>query len=456
MLNRRRFLKSIVAAAATPALTQSCRAAELLLGDLRPDPDKILDLPDGFSYRIVSRAGDNMSDGLRVPGAHDGMAAFEGQDGRVILIVNHEMKTYWFDSSAFGDGYSDLPESTKSLLYDRGSDRTPALGGTTTIIYNPATGQTDKQFMSLAGTEINCAGGPTPWGSWLSCEECFKRPGTRLDWTQLITRDQRHGYVFEVSSHADGLVAAEPIKAMGRFEHEACAVHATTGIVYMTEDRDHSLFYRYIPDAPGKLHEGGRLQALAIDAHASVMTHNWSSPPQTRLNTPMKTRWIDLDDVDPVENDLRLRGAALGAATFARGEGLCAAGDRFAFTCTIGGAARVGQVFTYTPSPFEGTPAEKEDPGLLTLIAESNEKSLLRHADNLTMAPWGDLVVCEDTSSHCGLVGIRPDASQYAIADNAYSNSELAGVCFSPDGNILFVNIQYPGMTLAITGPWTA
>ena len=165
---------------------------------------------------------------------------------------------------------------------------------------------------------------------------------------------------------------------------------------------------------------------------------------------------FDLDDVDPVENDLRLRGAALGAATFARGEGLCAAGDRFAFTCTIGGAARVGQVFTYTPSPFEGTPAEKEDPGLLTLIAESNEKSLLRHADNLTMAPWGDLVVCEDTSSHCGLVGIRPDASQYAIADNAYSNSELAGVCFSPDGNILFVNIQYPGMTLAITGPWTA
>ncbi len=456
MLNRRHFLQSIVAAAATPALTQSCRATDLLLGDLRPDPDKILDLPDHASYRIVSRVGDVMSDGLRVPGAHDGMAAFEGQDGRVILIINHEMNTHQFHGSAFGDAYSDLPELTKSLLYDRGSDKTPALGGTTTTIYNPATSETEKQFMSLAGTEINCAGGPTPWGSWLSCEECFEDPGIRLNWAHLITRDQRHGYVFEVSSRADGLAAAEPIKAMGRFEHEACAVHAATGIVYMTEDRFHSLFYRYIPDTPGKLHEGGRLQALAIDGHSSVMTHNWSSLPQTPLNAPLTTRWIDLDDVDPVKNDLRLRGAARGAATFARGEGLCTAGDRFAFTCTIGGRARIGQVFTYKPSPFEGTPEEKADPGLLTLIAEADENSLLRNADNLTMAPWGDLLVCEDTSNHCGLVGIRPDGSQYVIADNAYSDSELAGVCFSPDGNILFVNIQYPGMTLAITGPWTA
>ena len=168
----------------------------------------------------------------------------------------------------------------------------------------------------------------------------------------------------------------------------------------------------------------------------------------------MKTRWIDLDDVDPDGNTLRLRGAEKGAATFARGEGLCVAGDRFAFTCTIGGPARIGQVFTYKPSPFEGTATETEEPGELTLIAEADEQSLLRNCDNLTMAPWGDLIVCEDTANHCGLVGIRPDGTQYEIADNPYSGSELAGVCFSPDGQTLFVNIQYPGMTLAITGPW--
>jgi len=454
MLNRRRFIQSIAAAAATPALTQSCGAASLLRGELRADRNAILDLPEGFSYRVISRAGDSMSDGLRVPGAHDGMAAFEGQDGRLILITNHEMNTHWFEGSAFGTNFAELPDDTKALFYDRGNDKTPALGGTTTTIYDPATGATEKQFMSLAGTEINCAGGPTPWGSWLSCEECFEAPSTRTDYTHVITRDQHHGYVFEVPSAATSLTQARPIKAMGRFEHEACAVHEATGIVYMTEDRFHSLFYRYIPDVPGDLHAGGRLQALAIDAHSSVMTHNWSSVPQTPLNTPLRTHWIDLDDVEPVENDLRLRGAARGAATFARGEGLTAAGDRFAFTCTIGGPARLGQVFTYTPSPFEGTSEESDEPGLLTLIAEADDNSLLRNCDNLTMAPWGDLIVCEDTFNHCGLVGIKPDGSQYAIADNSHSDSELAGVCFSPDGTILFVNVQYPGITLAITGPW--
>ena len=139
---------------------------------------------------------------------------------------------------------------------------------------------------------------------------------------------------------------------------------------------------------------------------------------------------------------------------FARGEGLCAAGGRFAFTCTNGGPARLGQVFTYKPSRHEGTAAEREAPGELELIAESTRASLLHNADNLTMAPWGDLIVCEDTAKNCGLVGIRPDGSQYLLASNAYSNSELAGVCFSPDGQTLFVNIQYPGMTLAISGDW--
>ncbi|MGI9248646.1 MAG: alkaline phosphatase PhoX, partial [Woeseiaceae bacterium] len=402
MLNRRRFIQSIAAAAATPATMQSCAASELSPGKLRPDAGRILDLPDGFQYRIVSRAGAAMSDDLRVPGAHDGMAAFAGENGRVILITNHEMNTHWSDGSPFGDSYIELPEATRSLLYDRGSDKTPALGGTTTTLYNPTTGETEKQFLSLAGTEINCAGGPTPWGSWLSCEECFEMPGRRFEYGRVITRDQRHGYVFEVPSSVSGLVDARPIKAMGRFEHEACAVHEITGIVYMTEDRYHSLFYRYIPSTPGKLHEGGRLQALAIEGHSSVTTHNWSAVPQTSLNAPMHTRWIDLDDVDSAENDLRLRGAARGAATFARGEGLSAAGDRFAFTCTIGGPARLGQVFTYVPSPFEGTPAEKNAPGLLTLIAEADENSLLRNCDNLTMAPWGDLIVCEDTLNHCG------------------------------------------------------
>ena len=423
-----------------------------MFGSLRSDPQENLDLPSGFHYKIVSRAGAAMSDGLRVPFAHDGMAAFDGSDGRIILVCNHELGPSNFPQSAFAPSFEAVPDVVKNRVYDTGNGRIPGAGGTTTTIYNPQTGKTEKQHLSLAGTELNCAGGPTPWGSWLSCEECFKSPG----WTvgPHVKRKQRHGYVFEVPASSPGLVEPRPIKAMGRFKHEAAAVHEASGIVYMTEDKHHSLFYRYIPNTPGKLHEGGKLQALAIRDQPSLMTRNWSGKRKIRKNISLRTDWIDLDDVDPDENDLRLRGAELGAAMFARGEGLCVAGDRLIFTCTAGGPARLGQVFEYRASPHEGQSFEQDTPGQLTLIAEASRRSILRHADNLTMAPWGDLIVCEDTSDHCGLVGIRPDGSQYQLADNAYSNSELAGVCFSPDGRTLFVNIQYPGMTLAITGPF--
>lgn len=454
MINRRRFLQSIAAAAA-PSMLYGCRSSRSMNPDLQVDPNGVLDLPRGFSYSVVSRRGTQMDDGLFVPGAHDGMAAFPGDDGRIILICNHEMNPKWVESSAFLDGYSHLPDNVKSKLYDHGDGESPALGGTSTSIYNPATRETERQFLSLAGTESNCAGGPTPWGSWLSCEEIFEGPGTVESLLEMpVTREQKHGYVFEVPANATELVEAVPIKAMGRFEHEAAAVDSRTGIVYMTEDRHHSLFYRYIPKVPGKLHLGGRLQALTLAARPSVMTHNWPGTTGIPLHEPTATRWIDLDDVDSDDNDLRKRGAAAGAAMFARGEGLCFADDRLVFTCTIGGPDRLGQVFTYVPSVAEGTPDERDLPGQLSILAEAGPDSMLVNADNLVMAPWGDLIFCEDTAGPCGLIGIRPDRSQYEIANNPYSDSELAGVCFAPDGKTLFVNIQYPGMTIAISGPW--
>ncbi len=456
MLNRRQFLQSLMIAAASPALSLPVRAGDGGIGVLLTDRGELLDLPEGFSYKVVSRAGDPMSDGLVVPAAHDGMAAFAGPDGRVILVCNHENHPAAQKDSAFGNAFDSVPQSIMDKIYDLGGGRTPGAGGTTTTVYNPETGETERQHLSLAGTELNCAGGTTPWGSWLSCEECFESPGTRLQWAGWVTREQSHGYVFEVPASETGLVEPRPIKAMGKFEHEAAAVHEPTGIVYLTEDRHHGLFYRYLPDEPGRLHEGGRLQALAIEGRSAFSTHNWSREAAITPGQPLRTYWFDVDNVDSEENDLRLRGAAAGAATFARSEDLCVAEGDFVFTCTIGGRARFGQVFSYRPSPHEGQREERGEPGRLTLIAEATARSLLRHADNVTMAPWGDLLLCEDTGSHCGIVGIRADGSQYHLADNAYSNSELAGVCFSPDGQTMFVNIQYPGMTVAITGPWPA
>ncbi len=449
-LNRRRFIQSLAIAAASPAITLPNRAESSPLGALRPDPERIIDLPDGFSYRVVSRAADLMADGLRVPHAHDGMAAFAGEEGRIILVCNHELGPEDGLQNAFGTDRDAIPSFVREKLYDSGEGVTPGNGGTTTTIFNPTTGKTEKQHLSLIGTEYNCAGGATPWGSWLTCEESFRNPG----YQGAYRREKAHGYVFEVPANATGLVNPEPIKAMGHFEHEAAAVQATTGVVFMTEDQSDSLFYRYIPHQPGKLLAGGRLQALAIGDGPSVNTSNWHGETSVELGKEMPVRWLDLDNVDSERNDLRLRGAADGATTFMRGEGLCVAGDEFFFTATTGGPASLGQVFRYRASAHEATGRETDAPGSLTLIAESSADSLLRNADNITMAPSGDLMVCEDTASNCGIVGIGPDGVQYEIADNPYTGSELAGICFSPDGETLFVNIQYPGMTLAITGPW--
>jgi secreted PhoX family phosphatase len=456
MLNRRRFMQTIAVAAITPAATAATKksTARAGFGKLRPDPEGILDLPQHFSHRVISRYGEEMDDGLLVPARHDGMAAFKGDDGSVVVVCNHENPARAQRMGAFGKDVERLDKIDRSKIYDYGLGITPGTGGTTTIVYDPKERQRKRIHLSLAGTEINCAGGPTPWGSWVSCEEIFRDPGTNFEWNGVVNREQKHGYVFEVRALHDGLSDPVPLKDMGRFEHEAAAVNPATGIVYMTEDRHQSLLYRFIPHVPGELHEGGRLQALAIKDQPLFDTRNWGRTNRLEPGTWLETAWIDLEQPDVVENDLRFRGREKGATIFARGEGLCYADGEFFMAATIGGALRLGQVFNYRPSPAEGTPAEVDDPGRLQLLAESSNDSLLRHADNLTMSPWGDLIVCEDTAGHCGLVGLQMDGTQYPIADNAYTNSELAGVCFSPDGATLFVNIQERGMTVAITGPW--
>jgi secreted PhoX family phosphatase len=457
MLNRRRFLQTIAVAATIPSARAATikSSASVGFGNLRPDANRVLDLPQGFSYEVISRHGEEMDDGLLVPARQDGMAAFPGKDGTVLLVCNHENPARLQSFGPFGATAERLDKVDRSRVYDYGKGSTPGTGGTTTIVYDPKERQRKRIHLSLAGTEINCAGGPTPWGSWLSCEEIFRDPGANFEWNNVVNREQKHGYVFEVPAAHEGLSDPLPLKEMGRFEHEAAAVNPATGFVYMTEDRHRSLLYRFLPNVPGKLHEGGKLQALAIKGMPEFDTRNWIGRQQLEPGTWLDASWVDLEEPDVADNDLRFRGQEKGAAIFARGEGLCYADGGFFMTATIGGRLRLGQVFTYLPSVAEGTSREDENPGRLALLAESSHDSLLRHADNLTMSPWGDLVVCEDTAGHCGLIGIKPDGTQYPIADNAYTGAELAGVCFSPDGKTLFVNIQQRNMTLAITGPWS-
>jgi len=432
--NRRRFLQATGTAFAALA-ANGCTRGGLAsapgapgYGPLVADPNGLIDLPAGFSYRILSSLGDAMTDGGTVPDLADGMGCFDLGGGKWALVRNHELMPNHDGGGAIGAAYDTV---ARSLV--------PLPGGTTTLVLDAGTLAVEKQFRSLSGTIRNCGGGITPWGSWLTCEENVSKPDGRIN--------KEHGYVFEVPASATGPVDPVPLKAMGRMNHEAACVDPATGIVYETEDREDGLLYRFIPNAKGRLAEGGRLQALAIDGLPD--SRNWSGAsfaPQSW----QQVRWIDLDNPEAPDDDLRKRGAAAGATLFARGEGIWMGEGEFYFACTSGGAAKLGQIFRLRP--------QASGPDRLQLFFESTDIAQFNYGDNLTIAPNGHLVVCEDAYSDevtNHLRGITPDGVAYPLA-LLRAQTEWAGACFSPDGRTLFVNVYRPTKTVAITGPWIA
>jgi len=340
------------------------------------------------------------------------------------------------ENSPFGNKNELINKISSKSIYDPGNAEKPGLGGTTTIIFDEESQEVKEQYLSLAGTYRNCAGGPTPWNSWLTCEEDV----TKAD-GDIIEKD--HGFVFDVPADVKGLVEPKPILGMGRFNHEAVAVDADTGIIYQTEDRSDGLIYRFIPDIPfGDLHEGGKLQVLALQEQNSLDTRNWGNITIETAKTYAVT-WLDIEDELSPKDDLRYRGFEMGAALFARGEGMWYGENQIYFACTNGGPKKYGQIFRYD--------TKKET---LELFAESKDKSVLHMCDNLTITPWGDVLVCEDNGDENRIHLIDQEGNLSLFAINKSSGSEFAGAVFSPSGKTLFVNIQENGDTVAITGPW--
>jgi len=448
MLNRRQFNKSLVAIAMAGlsknlmASTGKLSPLTNLYGPLLSDPNGLLDLPKGFSYRVISELGTLMSDGRPVPDRADGMGVIPIGDNRIALIRNHEIGVS--EKTLLAPQVSD---DLKAASYDTLGGVVPLPGGTTTIIYNESTGEVEDQFTSLIGTIRNCSGGITPWGTWLSCEE------NTATANEYIAQD--HGYVFEVDAKVKGAAKAEPIKAMGRFNHEAACVDPRTGIVYLTEDRSDSLLYRYIPKVKGQLAKGGKLQALAIMANDKFDTRNWDFQ-SFDLNQQLATHWVDLEDVESPNDDLRKQGYEKGAALFARGEGIFWGDNELYFCCTNGGSKKLGQIMKYVPSVHEGSTDEHNAPGTLSLFIESPNEQTFNYGDNVAVAPNGHLIVCEDQygdikNNH--LKGVTTDGKVYDFA-KVRTQTEPAGACFSSDGSTMFVNLYKPTLTLAITGPW--
>ncbi|MEB3294040.1 MAG: alkaline phosphatase PhoX [Synechococcales bacterium] len=441
-----------------------------VVGDL--SQEAILALPSGFNYRVLSVTGQLMSDGTLVPAGHDGMAAFPGPRNTTILVRNHELSTtlpptYNYPVSG-GSRYSEV-----------------ALGGTTTLQIG-RNREVLKHFVSLAGTRVNCAGGPTPWGSWISSEETFSV-------TTSNSTPVRHGYNFEVVADVNsGIVTPVPLTAMGRFSHEAIAVDPKTGYIYETEDRGDSCFYRFVPNRPilkpGQLAQvGGTLYALKIKGSETAFntTNNpfqGGTPGLVKVGQTLPVEWVKVDNVDPNaegrtgnieagEVGVRYQAQAKGAAIFFRGEGCWYGNGLVYFVATQSGPPATanlpsppgngrgnGQVWAYNPRTET-----------LTLVVEAGASGeLLDEPDNVTVTPFGDLLLCEDSSDDFQyLVGVTREGKTYQLAQNVlfsqvasdpakanFVGNEFAGACFSPDGKTLFVNIQTPGITFAIWGPW--
>ncbi len=477
----------------------------------------LLQLPAGFSFKSFGWTGDLMADGRPTPSSHDGMAVVAtrrvGRSTEHVLVRNHERglapsaATAVVAPANYATGmvngiitimYGTTPiriGASGTVTNPTAPDPTPfvgvAGGGTTNLVFRDAAWSSSTT--SIGGTLGNCAGGLTPWGSWLTCEE------TILDFSGI--GGSKHGYIFESAPNPNASVAT-PIVGMGRFAHEAVAVDPSTGTVYETEDnRNLSAFFRYVPvdtlGAVGSLQRGGVLQAARIKTIVRQATPTTLAQANdvALLNPDIGDEyvleWVNINDPDASPQVVAgqpggitlgfMSGPAFealgkGCARMSRGEGIWYANGKMLIVDTAAGLDSTGR-----PGRGEGALWELELSSMrLRALFVSGNQTAGNNPDNVTVSPRGGVVLCEDGGGSTDvygtgarLLGLNAASEAYifcknnsvftaaelaaagkTVAAGDYRGVEFAGACFDPTGRILFVNIQTPGITLAITGPW--
>ena len=420
-------------------------------GPLVDDAEGRLALPAGFSYLLVAQSGvTTLETGELTPDRPDGTANFEGRHGGSILINNHEISA---------PGGNPVPH-LDGLVYDTG-----AWGGTTNIEVDRH-GNRIREYVSLAGTHNNCAGGQTPWHTWLSCEETEDVPTA----TNGLT--QRHGYVFDVDPYDKRRNQnPKPIKALGRYAHEAVVVDPKRHQLYLTEDagNPNGLIYRFTPPRSalplrrgslGQLGDtDGTLEAMRAFDYGTLVPDLSVS----QVGTTYDVEWATVPDRDANAVSTRKQfnvaggtGAPGGDVTRSRKlEGAWWGHDgafivsSFARNSDGSAAQHDGQVWFLDPHrdtitlvlQFAYTPGDQD----------TDEDG----PDNITVSPFGGVILAEDGEGLQHLVGADDRGKAFFFARNQLAGSEeFTGPNFSHDKKILFANVQVPGHVFAIRGPF--
>ncbi|MFJ1704060.1 alkaline phosphatase PhoX [Kitasatospora sp. NPDC088346] len=438
-------------APATEAVEAARRATGY--GELVKDPAGVLALPHGFKYQVITYTGKTkLVTGESTPSNHDGTAAFPGKHGGTLLVNNHELagaRANWPHPVPLLEGH----------VYDPG-----AAGGCTVVEVRQG-GRKVTEWVGIAGTATNCAGGATPWGTWLSGEETEDKAGKNG-----FTKD--HGYIFEVDPYDQAANRdPQPIKALGRYAHEAVVVDQRRGHLYLTEDASNpnGLLFRWTPPA-GFRHGKGKLRGLAADAGKLEAFKVFDShgtfvddlSRAVKVGTTYGVDWVNVPDRDAKTVSVRKQFTD-GQVTRARKlEGMWWGDGGFyfvsSFARTESPVQHDGQVWFYNPARRTIT---------LKVLLGVNTDVMGDHGnydgpDNITVSPYGGLVIAEDGEGQSHLFGTTEDGRTYPIARNDLNIgtaekpefSEFTGVTFSDDGETLFANIQVPGIMVAITGPW--